>query len=370
MMLQVELKLAGVSRTTRTGRCMQRLVALNNLTLPKHVRSDQQPPMPAAGVACLQEAAGALDCSQLPHAFELKSGSVCLWGLDLPELLPQAAARPAPLVLPSALLSGVAPHRNVGQVLLSLLPDSPSHRQEQGSTVAGHAAAAANQQAAAGRGCPALSADQGVPASGQLPPAAPAPQQRVAARVTAEQLRALRWCLKRAIRAAFELTLQSQQAYSRDVFWCASLAAKQLPKLEPLLTQTAVLYMQPVSSLSELEAGARVGLRLWSAVMAVFDEQMVQVDPTWAYLSHHAVTVGPCLVAAGIQHAAKTTYRSEFARCPQRPRPDGFKAVQQVTAARLGLLKFEDPVGQAPPHFKGRLDKPPLCCKLLRMGVC
>ncbi len=290
VVLQVELKLSGVPCITKTGRCLQRLVAINNPTLPQDA-ADQQPPMPPARVACLQEAAGALDCSQLPHAFELKSGSVCLWGLDLPELMPQAAARPTPLVLPSAPLSGVALHRDVGQVLLSLLPDLPSYRQEQGCTVAGHAAAAANRQAAAGHSCPALSADQEVPASGQLPQTAPAPQQKVAARVTAEQLRVLRWCLKRTIRAAFELTLQSQHAYSRDLFWCASLAAKQLPKLEPLLTQTAVLYVQPVSSLSELEAGARVGLRLWGAVMAEFREQMVQVDPTWAQLSRHAVTV-------------------------------------------------------------------------------
>ena len=308
MTLQVELKLSGVPRTTGTGRRLQRLVALNHPTLPRDAGSDQRTPLPAAGVACLQEAAGALDCSQLPHAFELKAGSVCLWGLDLPELMPQSVARPTPLVLPSATLSGVAPHRDVGQVLVSLLPDSPSYRQEQGSTVAGHAAAAANQQAAAGRGCTALSPDQEVPACGQFPPTAPGPQQRVAAGVTVEQLRTLRWCLKRAVRAAFELTLQSQHAYSRDLFWCASLAAKQLPKLEPLLTQTVVLYVQPVSSLSELEAGARVGLRLWSAVMAEFSEQMVQVDPTWAHLSPHAVTVGRCLVAADIQHAARTRH--------------------------------------------------------------
>ena len=308
MMLQVELKLSRVLCTTTTGHCLQRLAALNIPALPRDAASNQQPSMPAARVACLHEAAGALDCSQLPHAFELKSGSVCLWGLDLPELMPQAAARPTPLVLPSAPLSGLALHRDVGHVLLTLLPDSPSYRQHQGSNVAGHAAAAANQQAALDRGCPALSADQEGPATGQLPQTQ-APQHSVSARVPAEQRRALRWCLKRAIRAAFELTLQSQHAYSRDLFWCASLAAKQLPKLEPLLAQAAVLYVQPVSSFSELEGGARVGLRLWSAVMAEFHEQMVQVDPTWAHLSHHAVTVGRCLViAADIQHAARTVH--------------------------------------------------------------
>ncbi len=54
---------------------------------------------------------------------------------------------------------------------------------------------------------------------------------------------AARWALKRCLRAAFELAQPAAGAYTRDLFWCAELAAGALPRQAAALRAALELYV-------------------------------------------------------------------------------------------------------------------------------
>lgn len=58
-------------------------------------------------------------------------------------------------------------------------------------------------------------------------------------------LRAVRWAIKRLMRAAFELVMVRAGTYTRDLYWCCSEVEKNLPEV-----------------LAELHACAPRGLRV------------------------------------------------------------------------------------------------------------
>ena len=191
---------------------------------------------------------------------------MCLHGWDLPRLLPDVAALP-PLQLLPALVEDVEAALRRAQQLL----------------------AAAAQ---AGRGSGSSGTDAGSVEGAS---------------------RAVRWALKRCIRAAFELqdissssSLHSGSAdssggaggskggrvYSRDLFWCLHYAGQAHPELAQQLTAGLQTYVALAAAdllageqLRLAEEGAGLARQLASRLDSLVLQQMLAPEPGW--LTHH-----------------------------------------------------------------------------------
>ncbi len=115
-------------------------------------------------------------------------------------------------------------------------------------------------------------------------------------------MRAARWALKRCIRAAFELRAEDAGVFTRDLYWCASIAGQRLPRLQQQLQEALELYVallepdqqqqqqqpqqQPLSQASigvhaSVQAACRVAGNLCTALDDAFCERMLAEEPGW-----------------------------------------------------------------------------------------
>jgi hypothetical protein len=105
-----------------------------------------------------------------------------------------------------------------------------------------------------------------------------------------------RWCLKRLLRAAFELVQQQAGVYTRDLYWCCQFAGQQLPQLQQQLEQALELYVQLQGSANiELQEQPQVQIEqqqlliaawqltdaLLPRIEALFLKQMLTEEPGW-----------------------------------------------------------------------------------------
>lgn len=210
--------------------------------------------------------------------------AACLWGWDLPALLPDVAALPPLQLLPQLVEDVTAALQHARRKLAT----------------AHETLAAANEQ-----GC---------------------------ATAATGAARAVRWALKRCLRAAAELCLlggseaarggtaqfqgrqelqeqQQRMHWSRDLWWCALMAAERHPKLEqPLMASlqqyvdlAAACSMEPHSGsgakgaavaalglqerLAAVEGAAAACAELATQLDGLFLQQMLGEEPGW--LTHH-----------------------------------------------------------------------------------
>ncbi|PSC69036.1 band 7 [Micractinium conductrix] len=212
-------------------------------------------------------------CSSLPPsalagqealAFQLKTQAVCLAGWDLPAALPDVAALP-PLDLLPRLVSDV---QVALQAAVRRAPQLQTGQQQQQQ----------QQQHAA-------------PADGEGLDAA---------------ARAVRWALKRSIRAALELALccaggaadaAAAPAFSRDLWWCVQGAATCYPQLQPLLTEALGLYVSLAAAGSSAEQqraavaeGGKAAAQLAARIDSLLLGAMLAEEPGW--LTYHTAGDG------------------------------------------------------------------------------
>lgn len=227
-----------------------------------------------------------LDIGLLPMAFQLKSSSICLWGLDLPRLLPEAAAIPQPMALPAAFSlpanrqseARTPTHQSVAQVLQDLQDlyeecqfakhgmlfnqDGPSEPAE--------------PNVIAGSGDVSLHGKlEGQGSTEQLP---------------VDPVRKLRWAAKQCIRAAFELVMDQSAVYTRDLYWCALIAGQQKVAWQPLLQQALQTYVRAgAADLSSQEVLDSVEAlqQLWKRLEAAYLQAMLTPDPSWVAAKPH-----------------------------------------------------------------------------------
>ncbi|KAF8066381.1 hif1an [Scenedesmus sp. PABB004] len=165
--------------------------------LAAHAAAASVAPAPAPGGAALPPLGVAL-LPGVPCAFMLKTQAVTLRGIDLPSLLPPAAALPpGPMLLPA------------------LAEDLDAARR------------AADEAAAAG------DADR--------------------------QVSAACWSLKRLVRGAFELAQPSARVWTRDLFWAAHHAGAHLPQLAGQLDAALELYVALQAARQQQGAAAHAG---------------------------------------------------------------------------------------------------------------
>jgi hypothetical protein len=97
MVLQLEVKVMRVPAGTATADVLQQ-----HMEAPSSTSNSSSSSLPALTPSML---------ASMPAAFELKTQSVCLAGVDLPQLLPAAAALPSNLQLLPGLAEDVAAAR-------------------------------------------------------------------------------------------------------------------------------------------------------------------------------------------------------------------------------------------------------------------
>lgn len=223
---------------------------------PLHQLAKQWQQQPAAAAAAKgAAAAAAVPPSALEGTegltFQLKTQAVCLTGWDLPSLLPDVAALP-PLQLLPTLVEDVAAALQHAQQQLEAASSSDGSR---GSSSA---------------------------------------------------VSAMRWALKRCIRAAFELHLccgcssagdsstGSGRVFTRDLYWCQQHAAEQHPELKEPLAAALRLYVELAdgstsggsdSAACPIDEEMQAAARLAGQIDSLFLQRMLAEEPGW--LSHH-----------------------------------------------------------------------------------
>ncbi len=282
--------------------------------------------------------------------------AVCLWGWDLPCLLPDTAALPRLQLLPSL----------VDDVAAAL-----RHAERQ---LARHAAAGSRHSTANASSGDSIASEH---SSGD----------------SAAATRAVRWALKRCLRAAFELAsccgsendsrssscdvsgdsssssssgdsssaAGASRVFTRDLYWCQHYAAARFPQLRPQLAAALELYVSldggPAEASAaaassgqqqqQVQAGVDVAAGLAAALDSLFLQAMLQPEPGW--LTHHFDSTLAAPPAGGVQPAAAGASGSS-SRGSRGGRWQQMKArLWAAAAAARGGSGMEDGLVGSPP---------------------
>lgn len=71
-------------------------------------------------------------------------------------------------------------------------------------------------------------------------------------RVTAETTRVIRWTMKRILRTGFEVVMEKEQGYTRDLYCCYDSFCKYFPEKEERMRKALELFVNPVPKSAEV----------------------------------------------------------------------------------------------------------------------